>query len=86
MTSLVDRYVYTALRRVPQQQRSDIDRELRASIHDAVDARVQSGEPDASLWGLLMAMPQAPRQKKKGVLWVRRVVSPFRLSGERGWG
>jgi hypothetical protein len=45
MTSLVDRYVYTALRRVPEQQRADIDRELRASIDDAVDARIEAGEP-----------------------------------------
>ena len=45
MTSLIDRYVFTALRRVPEQQRSDIDRELRASIEDAVDARVSGGEP-----------------------------------------
>jgi len=44
MTSLIDRYVYTALRRVPDQQRADIDRELRASIEDAVDARVDAGE------------------------------------------
>ncbi|WP_030436940.1 permease prefix domain 1-containing protein, partial [Actinoplanes subtropicus] len=44
MTSLVDRYVHTALRRVPEQQRADIDRELRASIADAVDARVDAGE------------------------------------------
>lgn len=43
MTSLVDRYVLTALRRVPEQQRADIDRELRASIADAVDARVDGG-------------------------------------------
>ena len=42
-TSLVDRYVYTALRRVPEKQRADIDRELRASIEDAVDARVEAG-------------------------------------------
>ncbi|WP_250007700.1 permease prefix domain 1-containing protein [Actinoplanes sp. M2I2] len=42
--SLVDRYVFTALRRVPEQQRADIDRELRASIDDAVDARVEAGE------------------------------------------
>ena len=42
--SLVDRYVLTALRRVPQQQRADIDRELRASIDDAVDARGEAGE------------------------------------------
>jgi hypothetical protein len=45
MTSLVDRYVFTALRRVPEAQRADIDRELRASIDDAVDARVEAGEP-----------------------------------------
>jgi hypothetical protein len=45
MTSLIDRYVYTALRRVPEQHRGDIDRELRASIEDAVDARVDAGEP-----------------------------------------
>lgn len=45
MTSLIDRYVFTALRRVPEQQRADIDRELRASIDDAVDARVENGEP-----------------------------------------
>ncbi|MEU4237703.1 permease prefix domain 1-containing protein [Actinoplanes sp. NPDC026619] len=44
MTSLIDRYVYTALRRVPEQQRGDIDQELRASIEDAVDARVEAGE------------------------------------------
>ncbi|NMO56848.1 hypothetical protein HH310_37460 [Actinoplanes sp. TBRC 11911] len=43
-TTLVDRYVYTALRRVPEQQRADIDRELRASIEDAVEARVEAGE------------------------------------------
>ncbi|WP_250037182.1 permease prefix domain 1-containing protein [Paractinoplanes maris] len=42
--SLTDRYVFTALRRVPEQQRADIDRELRASIDDAVDARVDAGE------------------------------------------
>ena len=50
MTSLVDRYVYTALRRVPEQQRADIDRELRASIEDAVEARVEAGEaPDEAV-------------------------------------
>ena len=44
-TTLVDRYVYTALRRIPEQQRADIDRELRASIEDAVEARIEAGEP-----------------------------------------
>ena len=45
MTSLIDRYVLTALRRVPEPQRADIDLELRASIDDAVDARVENGVP-----------------------------------------
>ncbi|MFI1987826.1 permease prefix domain 1-containing protein [Actinoplanes sp. NPDC020271] len=43
MTDLVDRYVFTALRRIPEQQRDDIDRELRASIEDAVEARIEAG-------------------------------------------
>jgi hypothetical protein len=48
MTGLIDRYVFTALRRIPEKQRADIDRELRASIDDAVDARVENGEPRAA--------------------------------------
>ncbi|WP_433830462.1 permease prefix domain 1-containing protein [Actinoplanes sp. CA-015351] len=45
MTTLIDRYVYTVLRRIPEQQRTDIDRELRTSIEDAVEARVAGGSP-----------------------------------------
>ncbi|GAA0238933.1 permease prefix domain 1-containing protein [Cryptosporangium japonicum] len=44
MTTLIDRYVFTAVRHVPEKQRTDIDRELRASIDDAVDARIDAGE------------------------------------------
>ncbi|WP_210506071.1 permease prefix domain 1-containing protein [Naasia sp. SYSU D00057] len=43
MTTLTDRYVYAALRSLPEEKRADIDRELRASIEDAVDARVEEG-------------------------------------------
>lgn len=57
MTGLIDRYVLTALRRVPEQQRTDIDRELRASIDDAVDARVENGEPrDAAVEQTLLEL------------------------------
>ncbi|WP_306214136.1 permease prefix domain 1-containing protein [Actinoplanes sp. RD1] len=57
MTSLIDRYVFTALRRVPEQQRADIDRELRASIADAVDARVGSGtDPDVAVEQALLEL------------------------------
>jgi hypothetical protein len=62
MTSLVDRYVYTALRRVPEKQRADIDRELRASIDDAVDARVGAGEPrDAAVEATLLDLGDPDR-------------------------
>ncbi|GAA4600356.1 hypothetical protein BJY16_003482 [Actinoplanes octamycinicus] len=44
MNDFVDRYVFTALRRIPEQQRADIDRELRASIEDAVEARMDAGQ------------------------------------------
>ena len=62
MTSLIDRYVYTALRRVPEQQRADIDRELRASIEDAVDARVDAGEErDAAVTATLTELGDPDR-------------------------
>jgi len=62
MTSLVDRYVFTALRRVPEQQRADIDRELRASIEDAVDARVDAGEErDAAVTATLTELGDPDR-------------------------
>jgi hypothetical protein len=43
MTSLVDRYVFTAVRRVPEGQRAEIDRELRASIEDAIESKMEAG-------------------------------------------
>src|SRR5262245_64492392 len=42
-TTLTDRYVDATLRRVPARQRPDIERELRASIADAVDDRLEAG-------------------------------------------
>lgn len=43
MSNLTDRYVQATLRRLPARQRTDIERELRASIADAVDDRVEAG-------------------------------------------
>lgn len=43
--SLTERYVSAAMRTVPDDQRADLEAELRASIQDLVDARVGSGEP-----------------------------------------
>jgi len=43
-TTLTDRYVAAAVRSVPELQRADLAAELRASIDDQVDARVDGGE------------------------------------------
>jgi hypothetical protein len=46
-STLTDRYVEATLRRLPERQRPDIERELRASIADAMDDRVEAGaRPD----------------------------------------
>ncbi|BCB73807.1 permease prefix domain 1-containing protein [Phytohabitans flavus] len=46
-TSLTDRYIEAILRRVPSRQRPDIERELRTSIADAVDDRLEAGADPA---------------------------------------
>jgi hypothetical protein len=47
--TLTDRYVWAVLKALPEAKRTDIDRELRASIADEVDARVAAGEtPEAA--------------------------------------
>ena len=46
--TLTDRYVWAVLKGLPEAKRTDIDRELRASIADDVDARVESGEDAAA--------------------------------------
>jgi hypothetical protein len=49
MTTLTDRYVAATLRAVPEKSRGDLQRELRASIEDAVEARIAKGEaPEAA--------------------------------------
>jgi hypothetical protein len=47
MSDLTDRYVSATLRSIPERQRNDIEAELRTSIGDAVDARVENGEDPA---------------------------------------
>ncbi len=46
--TLTDRYVWAVLKALPESKRVDIDRELRATIADDVDARVASGEDPAA--------------------------------------
>lgn len=42
---LIDRYVYDVTRRLPQEQRADIDKELRSLIDDMITARTNGSEP-----------------------------------------
>jgi hypothetical protein len=48
VSTLTDRYVAATLRSVSRESRDDIERELRASIADALDARLGRGESDAA--------------------------------------
>ena len=41
--TLTDRYVSATLRRVPADQHADLEQELRASVADAVEAKIESG-------------------------------------------
>ena len=42
-TTLTDRYVSAVVRGVPEKQRADLQKELRASIADSIDDRVEAG-------------------------------------------
>jgi len=45
--TLTDRYVAATLRRVPAAQHADLEQELRASVTDAIEAKVEAGaDPD----------------------------------------
>lgn len=47
MTQLTERYLAAALRGIPESQRTDVERELRSSIADALEDRVSAGEDRA---------------------------------------
>jgi hypothetical protein len=60
--TLTDRYVWAVLKSLPEAKRLDIDRELRASIADDVDARVESGDkPAAAERAVLLALGEPAR-------------------------
>ncbi len=46
MSELTERYVGATLRSIPSRQRDDIEAELRASVADAVEARLANGEDE----------------------------------------
>jgi hypothetical protein len=47
MSTLTDRYVWAVVRAVPQRQRPELEREVRALVADAIEARTAPGEADA---------------------------------------
>lgn len=46
--SLTDRYVHAVIRTIPEPQRDDVAAELRGSIADQLEARIDAGEPAAA--------------------------------------
>lgn len=46
--SFTERYLAEVLRHIPERQRSDVERELRSSIGDAIDDRSAAGEERAA--------------------------------------
>ena len=60
MTDLTDRYLGAALGGVPSGKRSDVERELRSSIADAIDDRTAAGED-----------PPRPRSRSLRALAIR---------------
>ena len=65
MTStLTDRYVDAAMRTVPEKQRPDLSAELRASIDDQIDARVDAGEAPRDCRARRAHRARRPRQAR----------------------
>lgn len=61
-TTLTDRYIDAAMRTVPEQQRGDLSAELRASIEDQIEARVEQGEGfDAAEFAVLTELGDPDR-------------------------
>lgn len=54
-TTLADRYVWTVTRHLPDHLGPDVARELRATIADAVDAKVESGTDPATAEGEVLS-------------------------------
>lgn len=46
---LVEKYLYDVIRRLPEKQRTDIERELKSLIEDMIEERMETGEMDREL-------------------------------------
>ncbi|GAA2226638.1 MULTISPECIES: permease prefix domain 1-containing protein [Kitasatospora] len=65
-TALTDRYIAATVRRVPDKQRGEIERELRAAIADDVEARIQRGEAPADAEYAALAELGSPERLAAG--------------------
>ncbi len=61
-STLTDRYVAEALRSLPERQRKDIEAELRTSIADAIEDRLEAGADVATAEREVLAELGAPRR------------------------
>lgn len=78
IATLTDRYLDAAMRGVPEAQRGDLAAELRASIDDQIEARVEAGDtPAAAEHAVLTALGDPDR------LAARYVDRPLQLIGPR---
>ncbi|WP_157246028.1 hypothetical protein [Nonomuraea typhae] len=67
MSTLTDRYVDAVLRRVPSHQRPEIERELRASIADALEEHEHRGEHEGGSEGEGTPRPEEAARAEEAV-------------------
>jgi hypothetical protein len=77
MSTLTDRYVAATVRLVPRSQREEIARELRASIGDAVEQRVEHGEaPDQAAFMVLSELGDPVRLSTSYIAGATSLIGP----------
>ncbi|PZG36794.1 hypothetical protein C1I98_26410 [Spongiactinospora gelatinilytica] len=80
--SLTDRYIQAVLTGLPARQRPEIERELRASIADAVEDRAGSGEPAADAEAAVLTGLGDPARLAAGYAdGPRHLIGPALYSG-----
>lgn len=76
-SGLTDRYVWAATRSLPERQREDVERELRGSIADAIDSRVEAGaDPAAAELAVLAGLGDPARLAAQYADRPRHLIGP----------
>ena len=75
---LIDLYVVEVGRRLPRQQRADIEAELRSTLEDSVDdmAREQGKTPDEALAAEVLRRYGSPEKTAASYLPPRYLIGP----------